>query len=235
MKSYRYDIHIHSALSPCADILLSPNNILNYATLQKLDIIAVTDHNSMLQQNTLDILQKSYDLLYIYGVEVTTTEGFHVLCYFKTKSDADQMNQLLLQQRSKNSTTNEQLIFDEHDAVVCTYPYNLLDDSLWTIDSLYQLVQKQKGLFCLAHIDRYKTEKIEKITNIRSIFHAIEVTNQNQVEIIQKQYPVFLECKFIVNSDAHDLVQIGKHQAKIKLKEKSLEAFFQYFREDKYD
>lgn len=33
------------ALSPCADILMSPNNILNMAYLKELNMIAITDHN----------------------------------------------------------------------------------------------------------------------------------------------------------------------------------------------
>ena len=40
------DLHIHSALSPCADDDMTPNNILGMAALKGLDMIAVTDHNS---------------------------------------------------------------------------------------------------------------------------------------------------------------------------------------------
>jgi PHP family Zn ribbon phosphoesterase len=40
------DMHIHSALSPCADKSMTPNNIVNMALLKGLDIISVTDHNS---------------------------------------------------------------------------------------------------------------------------------------------------------------------------------------------
>ena len=40
------DLHIHSALSPCADDDMTPNNIVNMAMLKKLDAISITDHNS---------------------------------------------------------------------------------------------------------------------------------------------------------------------------------------------
>ena len=45
MKVY-YDLHIHSALSPCAEVEMTPNNIVNMSLLKGLDMIAVTDHNS---------------------------------------------------------------------------------------------------------------------------------------------------------------------------------------------
>ena len=43
---YYYDLHIHTALSPCGDNDMTPNNLVNMALLKGLDIIAVTDHNS---------------------------------------------------------------------------------------------------------------------------------------------------------------------------------------------
>jgi len=45
MKCY-VDLHLHTALSPCADDDMTPNNIVNMSVLKGLDIIAVTDHNT---------------------------------------------------------------------------------------------------------------------------------------------------------------------------------------------
>ena len=43
---YLYDLHIHSALSPCADREMTPVNIVAYAAAAGLEIIAVSDHNA---------------------------------------------------------------------------------------------------------------------------------------------------------------------------------------------
>ena len=40
------DLHIHSCISPCADMSMTPNNVVNMAYLKGLDVIAVADHNS---------------------------------------------------------------------------------------------------------------------------------------------------------------------------------------------
>ena len=45
-KEFRADLHIHTCLSPCADIQMTPSAIVKTATERRLDIIAVTDHNS---------------------------------------------------------------------------------------------------------------------------------------------------------------------------------------------
>ena len=49
-----YDLHIHSALSPCGDDLMTINNIFNMAYIKGLDLIAITDHNSLKQQYYLE-------------------------------------------------------------------------------------------------------------------------------------------------------------------------------------
>lgn len=42
----RADLHIHTVLSPCGDLEMSPENILYFAQVQGLNMIGITDHNS---------------------------------------------------------------------------------------------------------------------------------------------------------------------------------------------
>ena len=72
---YHYDLHIHSVLSACADDLMTPNNIFNMANLKGLDIISVTDHNSLKQLQICQEISESYDMLFIPGVEITCSPG----------------------------------------------------------------------------------------------------------------------------------------------------------------
>ena len=48
----RADLHIHTVLSPCGDLEMSPLSILEAARKQKLDIIGITDHNSTRQSKS---------------------------------------------------------------------------------------------------------------------------------------------------------------------------------------
>ena len=43
MSGFFYDLHLHSCLSPCGDMDMTPNNIVNMAKLLGLDVIALTD------------------------------------------------------------------------------------------------------------------------------------------------------------------------------------------------
>lgn len=50
------DLHIHTTLSPCGDIEMSPRNIVKKALERGLGIIAITDHNSTLQAPIIEKL-----------------------------------------------------------------------------------------------------------------------------------------------------------------------------------
>ena len=54
-----YDLHIHSALSPCGDDTMTINNIFNMSYIKGLELIAITDHNSLKQQNYLEEINQS--------------------------------------------------------------------------------------------------------------------------------------------------------------------------------
>ena len=88
-----YDLHIHSALSPCGDDTMTINNIFNMAYIKGLELIAITDHNSLKQQFYLeeiinhDILKGKID--YIHGVELQSKEEIHILAYFRKNTDLD--------------------------------------------------------------------------------------------------------------------------------------------------
>ena len=73
-----YDLHIHSALSPCGDLDMTPNNIVNMSLIKGLDVIALTDHNSC--RNLPGILDcaEGTGLLVIPGMEVETSEEVHL-------------------------------------------------------------------------------------------------------------------------------------------------------------
>lgn len=81
MKLY-CDLHIHSCLSPCGDALMTPNNIVGMAFIKQLDVIAVCDHNSAENLPAVKETADTMGVLLLPGMELTTREEAHMLCYF---------------------------------------------------------------------------------------------------------------------------------------------------------
>ena len=76
------DLHIHSCLSPCGDMLMTPNNIVGMAFIKQLDAIAVCDHNTA---ENLPAVKEAADMMGVVllpGMELTTREEAHMLAYF---------------------------------------------------------------------------------------------------------------------------------------------------------
>ncbi len=76
------DLHIHTCLSPCGDLDMSPRKIVQTAMEKGLDMIAITDHNSTRNVRTCVEIGKKSGLFVIPGCEVNTQEEVHCLCYF---------------------------------------------------------------------------------------------------------------------------------------------------------
>ena len=80
----RYDLHIHSALSPCGDADMTPNNIVNMALICGLDMIAVSDHNTAGNVDAVMKVGQTAGITVVPAMEVETMEEIHVLCLFPT-------------------------------------------------------------------------------------------------------------------------------------------------------
>ena len=76
-----YDLHIHSALSPCSDDDMTLNNIINMACIKELNLISVSDHNTLKQLKHFEKLAEG-KIDFLYGVEIQTNENIHILGYF---------------------------------------------------------------------------------------------------------------------------------------------------------
>ena len=77
LHEYHYDLHMHSCLSPCSDDDMTPNNMVNMALMNGLDIIAVTDHNAVGNCAAAMEVGRRNGLTVLPGMELTTSEEIH--------------------------------------------------------------------------------------------------------------------------------------------------------------
>ena len=82
LREFSADFHIHSCLSPCGDLDMSPRNIVKTSLEKGLDMIAVTDHNA--SENIAAVMEAALgsELKVLAGMEVTSEEEAHLLVLF---------------------------------------------------------------------------------------------------------------------------------------------------------
>jgi predicted metal-dependent phosphoesterase TrpH len=86
MAKAAVDLHIHSCLSPCASMDMTPNNIVNMAKVKGLDIISVCDHNHTGNLKAISHVASERGITFLPGIEIETSEEIHLLCYFSSVS-----------------------------------------------------------------------------------------------------------------------------------------------------
>lgn len=231
---YYYDMHIHSVLSPCGDYLMTPNNILNMAMLNELDIIAVTDHNTMYQLNTIRELQPSFDFLVVYGCELQV-EGGHILIYFKSIDEANHfqliLDTLIEKESYDKAKYGEQCVCNSFDETVLELDYYLNIDLNCSLHRLLEILDDYDCIKVLAHLDRTSFSLIDKIDETMNV-DAVEVVDRNNLNIIYEKHP-FLRNKFVfTNSDAHIITDMNEKKNCIELNSLSVESLFEVIRND---
>ena len=101
MKHYFYDLHTHSALSPCGDNFMTPNNLAGFCALAGLQIVALTDHNTCGNCRSFMAACRRYGLCPVPGMELTTAEEIHLVCLFPSLSAALVFEAILHPRRMK--------------------------------------------------------------------------------------------------------------------------------------
>ena len=215
---FAIDFHIHSALSPCADDDMTPNNIVNMAILKGLDIIALTDHNSCKNLPAIMEVGKKQGLMVIPGMEVQTKEEVHILCLFKDLNIAMKFDEIvhncLPNIANDEEVFGKQLIMNSQDKVIDKEPRLLISSCSLSIDDVFSLVRAFGGFCIPAHVDRTAYSIISNLGFIPPSLKikTVEISKKGNIESIVKRFPYLKDFDYIISSDAHYLWDISERE-----------------------
>ncbi|HOO42887.1 MAG TPA: PHP domain-containing protein [Bacteroidales bacterium] len=209
------DLHIHSFLSPCGDIGMTPLNIVRKAREKELDLIAVTDHNSTLQGPEVFRLGQREGVAVLYGAEVTTREEVHCLAYVGSETQRVQLQTYL--ERHLPHIPNDPEIFgyqlwvDEHEKVLGEAPFLLISALDQTIDQVEAFVHSIGGLFVPAHIERSRNSLFSQLGFVPPGLSAdaLEISRRTRPADFLVHHPELKNFKITQSSDAHYLNDLG--------------------------
>lgn len=210
MNKYYYDFHIHSCLSPCADDDNTPNNIAGMATLNNLQVVALTDHNSCRNCPAFFEAAKKQGIIPIAGMELTTAEDIHIIFLFERLSDAmdfsEEVNTRRILFENRVDVYGEQYIMDGNDEVVGTDPYLLSNATTITVEECPALADKFGGICYPAHVDRQANGIISTLGTFPDIkgFKCCEFHDSDKIDEYLANYPIG-DRHIVVSSDAHFL------------------------------
>lgn len=213
----RYDFHLHSALSPCGDADMTPNNIVGMAMLNGLDTIALSDHNTVGNVSAAAEVGKRLGVRVIPGMEVTTAEEVHILTLYPSlpaaEFVADRVYNALPDIANRPDIFGPQILMDANDEIIGYEDKLLLNACGLSLEALFQLVTEAGGIFIPAHVDR---RSYSVLTNLGFIPEEldiawIEVSRQvtNLSDYLNSR-PDLSRYRVLQNSDAHYLEDIAQ-------------------------
>ncbi len=214
MSRYYYDFHIHSCLSPCADNDMTPANIAGMATIAGLQIVALTDHNTVKNCPAFFKAAKQQGIVAIAGMELTTSEDIHVVCLFETLEEAIEFGNEIEKHRilikNRVDIFGEQLIMDEEDNVIGTEEHLLSNATDISYDDVPELVKRFRGVCYPAHIDRQMNGVVYTLGTLPETpkFNCVEFHDGSNISEYCKKIPAVNGKIHLVSSDAHFLWDI---------------------------
>ncbi len=225
MSLYRCDLHIHSCLSPCGDDDMTPGNIVGMALLNGLQIVALTDHNSVKNCPSFFRMAKAQGIIPVAGVELTTSEDIHSVCLFRTLEAAMEFGEFIESRRMRIENDPEifgrQLIIDENDEIVGEEPSLLINAVDVSLDEAFSEVLARGGVCYPAHIDRSANGIISMLGDFppEPQFTAFELNDLASLDSCLSRFPILNERRLVhvASSDAHYLTDIAEPGFEVEL------------------
>ena len=206
---------MHSCLSPCGDDDMTPNNIAGMGVVAKLDIMALTDHNTCRNCPAFYKTAEANGIVPVAGMELTTAEDIHLVCLFEELEDAMRFDEAIRSRRMliKNRVDifGEQKILDENDEVIGIEEYLLSNATDITVDEAPALVNEYGGICYPAHIDREANGIIATLGVFPEIpyFPCAELHDGDKKAEYEAKFPIISGKPVVVSSDAHYLWDIS--------------------------
>lgn len=212
LRDYRADLHIHTCLSPCAELTMSPLAIAEAAHSRKIDLIAVCDHNSAENVPAVSEAAERFAIRVLPGIEITSREEIHILALFDSIESANRLQRILYEHlpgKNDPDTFGLQVVVNAEGEVLRFNERLLIGAVTLDIDSLVAAIHEFDGLAVAAHIDRESFSLISQLGFIPPELEldAVEVSSRTPLSAACSRYGIKLPIT--TASDAHRPEEIG--------------------------
>ena len=207
----KFDLHIHSCLSPCASLEMAPGDIVARALAAGMGGIAITDHNSAMNAPAMAVRAKKAGLACLFGMEVQTAEEVHTLAIFDTVERAlamtDWVYEAMPRRVNDPETFGDQPVVTADDDIVEMEWRILAMGCRRSIPETSAKVRELGGLYIAAHIDRPNFSVIGSLGAIPSApdgapyFDAVELSRTADESVWTPRAEGYATTR---SSDAHN-------------------------------
>ena len=215
LRIFKADLHVHTCLSPCADLSMGPRAIVAHAASNGLDVIGVCDHNSAENVPAVIRAARNRNIQVLPGMEVTSKEEVHLLALFDGAEQALRLQELVyrnLPGRNNPEAFGLQPVVNEDQEVVGFNERLLAGATELSVEEVVASIHALEGLAIASHVDREAFGIIGQLGFIPAGLEldALELSPNTSVEQGEQRFARYSRLRFLHSSDAHSLEDIGK-------------------------
>jgi PHP family Zn ribbon phosphoesterase len=229
LKRFRADLHIHTCLSPCADLEMSPAAIVRTAIEKAIDIIAITDHNSAENIVSAQKVAEHKNVAVLAGMEITSSEEAHILALLDDVEDIYKLQDMVynkLQPGENNERLfGEQIVANENDEVLAFNKRLLIGATSLSAHEIVEAIHSLGGIAVASHVDREAFSVISQLGFIPEDlqFDALEISPNTNKEKAEFSFSGYRFLPWITSSDAHWLRDMGRRTTNFYMHEPTIQ------------
>lgn len=213
MQTLLADFHVHTLLSPCAAVEMTPNHIILRAAQYGVGAVAITDHNASANVAAAWEAGHRYGVKVFPGMEVECQEEAHIVALFDTPEQLQQWQYVV--DKHMNGIANNpekfgaQFVVDADDNFIREEERMLLAPLSLTAAQVVHKVRELGGIAIAAHVDRPAYSIVGQLGFIEPDFGfaAAEISHigwQKNLQSRLQRVTGFLP--YLTNSDAHTML-----------------------------
>ena len=206
------DLHIHSLLSPCGEVEMTPNHIAMRAAEIGVGAIAITDHNASGNVKAAIEAGEKYGVKVFPGMEVECKEEAHIIVLFDTFEQLETWQVVVDGALSGIKNVPErfgaQFIVDADDEFIKEEDRLILGPLKLSAEEVINKVNDLGGICIAAHVDKPSYSLLMQLgflTPELGLF-AAEISRNNLQELKEGKLKMRLRgLNYVTNSDAHTM------------------------------
>lgn len=213
MRRILADFHVHTLLSPCAEIEMTPHHIVLRAAQFGIGAVAITDHNSSANVDAGIKAGEQCGVKVFPGMEVECLEEAHIVVLFDTLQQLQSWQQIVDAHMSGVPNNPQrfggQFVVDDDDNFLYEETRLLHGPIRLTAAQIVQKVTELGGIAVAAHIDRPSYSIVGQLGFIEPEFGfaAAEISAagwKNSMQTNLQRLAGFLP--YLTDSDAHNIM-----------------------------
>ncbi|MBP2626156.1 MAG: hypothetical protein H6Q68_867 [Firmicutes bacterium] len=211
MRQFVADLHVHSVLSPCAEVEMTPRNIVWHAARHGIDIVAITDHNACDNVTAALAAAKGTNVIILPGMEVETKEEVHIIVLFEKMRQLKAWEQFVYEHMSGRLNDEKrfgaQFVVDAEDELIRVKPEMLLTSLSCSMAEVCTKVNDLGGICIASHVDRPANSLIAQLGFIPPDVElaAVEISRLIRPQEAIRRFPTIGNLPIVTSSDAHTI------------------------------